>query len=58
MVGGGQENSAQANMVQKTDAQWREELTPEEYHVLRQAGTERPYTGEYWDSHTEGVYQC
>jgi len=44
--------------VEKTDEQWREELTPEEYHVLRQAGTERPYTGEYWDTHTAGVYQC
>ncbi|GAP56021.1 peptide-methionine (R)-S-oxide reductase MsrB [Arthrobacter sp. 92] len=42
----------------KTDEQWRQELTPEEYRVLRQAGTERPYTGEYWDSHTAGVYQC
>jgi peptide-methionine (R)-S-oxide reductase len=44
--------------VEKTDAQWRQELTPEEYRVLRQAGTERPYTGEYWDTHTRGVYQC
>ncbi len=35
-----------------------QELTPEEYRVLRQAGTERPYTGEYWDTHTAGVYQC
>lgn len=48
----------QAPASQKTDAQWREELTPEEYRVLRQAGTERPYTGEYWDTHTAGVYQC
>lgn len=44
--------------VQKTDDQWREELTPEEYQVLRKAGTERPYTGEYWDTKTAGVYQC
>ncbi|MDN4644525.1 peptide-methionine (R)-S-oxide reductase MsrB [Arthrobacter sp. PsM3] len=44
--------------VEKTDEQWRQELTPEEYRVLRQAGTERPYTGEYWDTHTTGVYQC
>jgi peptide-methionine (R)-S-oxide reductase len=44
--------------VEKTDAEWREELTPEEFRVLRQAGTERPYTGEYWDTHTAGMYQC
>jgi peptide-methionine (R)-S-oxide reductase len=44
--------------VRKTDEQWREELTAEEYHVLRQAGTERPYTGKYWDTHTAGTYQC
>jgi peptide-methionine (R)-S-oxide reductase len=44
--------------VQKSDAQWREQLTPEEYAVLRQAGTERPFTGEYVDTKTEGVYRC
>ncbi|MDQ2756566.1 MAG: peptide-methionine (R)-S-oxide reductase MsrB [Actinomycetota bacterium] len=44
--------------VSKTDAQWREELSPEEYQVLRQAGTERPFVGEYTDTHTEGVYAC
>jgi peptide-methionine (R)-S-oxide reductase len=44
--------------VQKTDEQWREELSPQEYQVLRKAGTERPYTGEYWDTKTAGVYQC
>jgi peptide-methionine (R)-S-oxide reductase len=44
--------------VQKTDEQWREELTPEEYAVLRKAGTERPWTGEYNETKTEGVYSC
>lgn len=44
--------------LQKTDAQWRQELSPEEYAVLRQSGTERPFSGEYWDTHTKGVYQC
>ncbi len=44
--------------VQKTDEQWRQELSREEYAVLRQAGTERPFTGEYNDTRTEGVYSC
>ena len=44
--------------VVKTDQEWQEELTPEQYHVTRQKGTERPFTGEYYDSKEEGVYQC
>lgn len=47
-----------APAVQLTDAQWREKLTPEEYAVLRQAGTERPGVGEYTDTTTEGIYEC
>ncbi|GIH60612.1 peptide-methionine (R)-S-oxide reductase MsrB [Microbispora siamensis] len=44
--------------VIKSDAEWREQLSPEEYRVLRQAGTERPFSGEYVDTKTVGVYSC
>ena len=44
--------------IDKTDAEWRAQLTPQEYHVLREAGTERPGVGEYTDTKTVGVYSC
>ena len=44
--------------VTKDETQWREQLTPQEYHVLREAGTEAPFVGEYTDTKTEGVYRC
>jgi peptide-methionine (R)-S-oxide reductase len=44
--------------VVKTDEEWREELTPEQYYVTRQKGTERPFTGEYYASKKEGTYRC
>jgi len=44
--------------VNKTDAEWREQLTPEQYAVCRQAGTERAFTGKYWDCKDDGIYRC
>jgi peptide-methionine (R)-S-oxide reductase len=44
--------------ISKTDTEWREELTPEQYQVLRQGGTERAFTGHLWDCHDDGVYRC
>src|ERR1700712_3500574 len=45
-------------IVEKTDAQWREELSPEQYQVLRKASTERAFTGKYVDNHADGTYTC
>ena len=47
-----------APKVSKSEQEWREQLNREEYHVLREAGTERPFTGEYTDTKTVGVYSC
>ena len=44
--------------VTKSDEEWRRELTPEQYRVLRQRGTERPFTGALWDDHERGRYSC
>jgi len=44
--------------IEKPDEEWRRQLTPEQYNVLRQAGTERPFTGKYWNTKEPGVYRC
>ncbi len=51
-------NQTMSFPVTKTDAEWRKELTPEQYRVLRQADTERPFTGIYWNAKEPGVYHC
>ena len=47
-----------ADKVMKTDAEWRQQLTEEQYHVTRKKGTERAFSGEYYDLHDEGMFQC
>ncbi|MBL6761365.1 MAG: peptide-methionine (R)-S-oxide reductase MsrB [PS1 clade bacterium] len=44
--------------VQRTDAEWRQQLNDEQFYVTRQAGTERAFSGPYWDSKSEGTYHC
>jgi peptide-methionine (R)-S-oxide reductase len=44
--------------VKKSDAEWKKILTPEQYNVTREAGTERAFTGKYWNNHAKGVYRC
>jgi peptide-methionine (R)-S-oxide reductase len=47
-----------SDVVVKSDEEWRRQLTPEQYHVMREKGTERAFTGAYWDHHERGVYCC
>ncbi len=47
-----------SNKIIKTDAEWRAELTPEQYHVMREKGTERAFTGQYYEHDADGIYRC
>lgn len=44
--------------MKKTEKEWRAQLTPEQYRIAREKGTEHAFTGEYWDCHDQGVYRC
>ncbi len=47
-----------SDKVHKTPEEWRKLLTPMQFYVTRESGTERPFTGEYWDTKTKGIYRC
>jgi peptide-methionine (R)-S-oxide reductase len=52
------EPTTMTEKIVKTDAEWRAQLTPEQYHVARKHGTERAFSGAYWDNHKTGMYRC
>jgi peptide-methionine (R)-S-oxide reductase len=52
------ESDVMTEKIEKSEEQWKRELSPQQYHVLREAGTERAFTGAYWDNHEKGAYYC
>jgi peptide-methionine (R)-S-oxide reductase len=57
-IGRAKGRSIMSEKLNKTDEEWRQELTPEQYQILRQKGTERAFTGQYWNNHEDGKYLC
>jgi peptide-methionine (R)-S-oxide reductase len=53
-----QKRFVMTDKVKKSEEEWKKQLSPEEYHVTRQKGTERAFTGKYWNNHEKGVYRC
>jgi peptide-methionine (R)-S-oxide reductase len=53
-----EEGAIMPEKLKKTDEEWQQELTPEQYQILRQKGTERAFTGQYWNNHEDGTYLC
>src|SRR2546427_10890711 len=53
-----QKAATESEHISKTDAEWKQQLTPEQYRVLRQKGTEIAFTGKYWNNHAKGAYLC
>ena len=55
---GMREGTIMVDKVVKTDEEWKQVLTPEQFEVARKKGTERAFTGKYWDNHEKGIYRC
>jgi|SRR5579871_524056 len=55
---GVRKGTQEVEKIQKSDAEWKEQLTPEQYQVTRHQGTERAFTGKYWNNHEDGLYKC
>lgn len=55
---GQRQGVVEVEKVHKTDAEWKKQLTPDQYQITRHAGTERAFTGKYWNNHEHGIYRC